>query len=124
MRISLIALILILLLSSGTLFSQNWADVDPKMNNILVDNDLLRSTIAVMEPGEISKLHTHPAHFFYALTDGKIKVHYSDGTSETIELKAGEYGYSDPEKPHMTENISDKTIKFLLVELKEHPYKK
>jgi oxalate decarboxylase/phosphoglucose isomerase-like protein (cupin superfamily) len=41
---------------------------------------------------------------------------------ETLELKAGDFGYGNPEKPHQTENIGDKTLRFLLVELKEHPY--
>ncbi len=40
-----------------------------------------------------------------------------------VELKTGDYMYADPEKPHETENIGDKTVKFLIVELKEHPYK-
>jgi mannose-6-phosphate isomerase-like protein (cupin superfamily) len=39
-----------------------------------------------------------------------------------MELKAGDSGFGSPEKPHQTENIGNKTVKFLLVELKEHPY--
>lgn len=110
------------LMISMNLCSQDWAKVNPEMNNIILDTTLLRSTVAIIEPGMNSDIHTHPAHFFYALTDGKIKVYYKDGTSETIELKAGDSGFSNPEKPHQTENIGNKTVKFLLVELKEHPY--
>jgi oxalate decarboxylase/phosphoglucose isomerase-like protein (cupin superfamily) len=57
------------------------------------------------------------------LTDGKAVVNYTDGKSEAINIKAGEYGYGDPERPHTIENVGDKPIKFLLVELNEHPYK-
>ncbi|MEO8512133.1 MAG: cupin domain-containing protein [Ignavibacteria bacterium] len=112
----------ILILLSVSLYSQDWAKVNPEMNLIISDTTLLRSTIATIEPGKKSEFHTHPASFFYAITDGKIKVYYKDGKTEEMELKAGDSGYGDPERPHQTENIGDKTIKFLLVELKEHPY--
>ncbi len=104
--------------------AQDWKSIDPGMNNVLVDTTLLRATIATIEPGEKSGMHTHPASLFYALTDCKIVVHYADGKDETYDLKAGDSGYGDPERPHQTENTGKQTIKFLLVELKEHPYKK
>ena len=110
------------LMVSVNLFAQDWAKVNPEMNNVLVDTTLIRSTIAVIEPGMKSNLHSHPASFVYALTDGKLKVYYEDGQNEEIELKAGDYFFGNPEKPHMTENAGSKTLKFLLVELKEHPY--
>jgi mannose-6-phosphate isomerase-like protein (cupin superfamily) len=122
MKNLLVVLALISISVPGRLLAQDWARVNPEMNNILTDTTLLRATVATIEPGVKSELHSHPASFFYALTDGKIKVHYADGQIETFELKAGEYGYGDPEKPHQTENIGEKTIKFLLIELKEHPY--
>lgn len=113
----------LLILISTSIMSQDWVNVDPGMNQILSDTTLLRATIATIEPGKISGLHTHPANYFYALTDCKIKVYFEDGKTEVIELKAGDSGYGAPEKPHRTENIGDKTVKFLLVELKDHPYK-
>lgn len=114
--------ILTFFLSSGSIFTQDWAKVNPEMNNVLTDTTLLRATIATLEPGKKSEFHTHPASYFYALTDCKLKVYYSDGQSEILEVKAGDSGYGDPEKPHQTENVGEKTAKFLLVELKEHPY--
>ena len=114
--------ILTLFLSSGSIFTQDWAKVNPEMNNVLTDTTLLRATIATLEPGKKSEFHTHPASYFYALTDCKLKVYYSDGQSEILEVKAGDSGYGDPEKPHQTENVGGKTAKFLLIELKEHPY--
>jgi mannose-6-phosphate isomerase-like protein (cupin superfamily) len=120
MKLIFFSIMFVLLTISAS--AQDWAKVDPKMNIILADTTLLRSTIAVIEPGEKSNIHTHPASFFYAITDCKLKVYYTDGQTETVEVKAGESGYGDPEKPHQTENIGDKTAKFLLIELKEHPY--
>lgn len=123
MKKIILFVLLAIFVSAGNLYSQDWNKVNPEMNNIIVDTTLMRVTIATIEPGKKSEVHVHPAHFFYALTDGKLKVYFTDGQSESFELKAGEYGYSNPEKPHQTENAGDKTVKFLLVELKEHPFK-
>jgi quercetin dioxygenase-like cupin family protein len=119
----LLVTVVILLMSPTKLVSQDWKKTNPKMNNVLVDTTLLRGTVVTIEPGQKSDTHSHPANFFYALTDGKITVHYTDGKNETWELKAGDAGFGEPERPHVTENVGTKTVKFLLVELKEHPYK-
>lgn len=68
-------------------------------------------------------MHTHPAYFFYALTDGKLKVHHPDGKDEMYDLKQGFGMASGPEGKHVTENAGTKPVKFLVVELKEHPFK-
>ena len=115
--------ILIYFLFSFNLNAQDWKNINPKMNNILVDTTLLRATVVSMEPGQKSDTHSHPAHFFYALTDGKLIIHYTEGKNETFDLKAGDSGFSIPERPHITENAGTKQVKFLIVELKEHPYK-
>jgi quercetin dioxygenase-like cupin family protein len=114
--------ILSLLFSTAAIFSQDWVKVNPEMNTIITDTTLLRATVATIEPGKKSELHTHPANYFYALTDCKLKVYYSDGQTESFELKAGDSGYGSPERPHQTENVGDNTVRFLLIELKEHPY--
>jgi uncharacterized RmlC-like cupin family protein len=116
--------ILMITFAAGSLYAQDWAKVNPEMNIILADTTLLRATIATIEPGAKSQLHTHPASFVYALTDCSLKVYYADGETETVEIKAGDYAYGSPEKPHQTENTGKKTAKFLLIELKEHPYVK
>jgi quercetin dioxygenase-like cupin family protein len=116
-------MIMVLFLSSYNAEAQDWKNVNPKMNHILADTTFLRGTLVTLEPGEKSDWHTHPAHFFYALTEGKMVVHYKDGTKEEYNMKPGDSGMSGPERPHMTENTGKTTIKFLIVELKEHPYK-
>lgn len=112
---------ILFLLSFGS-NAQEWKNVNPKMNHILADTTFLRATEVVLQPEEKSDMHTHPAHFFYALTDGKLIVHYKDGKNESMDLKSGMSGVSAPERPHVTENGGSTTVKFLLVELKEHPY--
>ncbi len=110
-------------LSSNAL-AQDWKKTNPAMKQVLIDTTLVRTILVTIAPGEKSPVHTHPAHVFYALTDGKLMVRYSDGKEQMYDLKAGESDFSDPERPHTSENVGDNTLKFLLIELKEHPYTK
>ena len=103
--------------------AQNWNALDAKNVVTLVDTSLVRASEVTIMPGETGSVHTHPAHYFYALTDCHLIVHYTDGTKEEYNLKAGDSGFSNPERPHSTENAGKKPAKFLIVELKEHPYK-
>jgi len=103
--------------------AQDFKKVDPKINHVLADTTFLSAIEVTLAPGEKTDMHTHPAHFFYALTEGKLIVHFKDGKNETMDLKPGVSGVSGPERPHVTENAGKTTVKFLLVELKEHPYK-
>ena len=102
--------------------AQDFTKTDADINKILVDTNYIRAMVVTLQPGQKSDVHTHPAHFFYALTDGTLKVTYSDGKIENYPLKSGDNGYSMPERPHAVQNTGKKTVSFLLVELKEHPY--
>ena len=115
--------IFVILTLSQDATAQDWKKTDPRMNSILIDTTLVRAMVVTIEPGKKSDTHSHPANFFYALTVGKLLVRYTDGKNETYDLKAGDAGFSEPERPHVTENVGKKTVKFLLLELKEHPYK-
>ena len=102
--------------------AQNWKDLDAKLVRTLADTTLVRASEVTVQPGEKGQVHTHPAHFFYALTECHLVVHYTDGEDVKYDLKAGDSGYSGPERPHWTENVGDRPARFLIVELKEHPY--
>jgi len=102
--------------------AQSWKDLDAKTVKSLADTTLLRAAEVTIMPGEKGKVHSHPAHFFYALTECHLTIHYTDGKEEKYDLKPGDCGYSNPERPHWTENTGSKASRFLIVELKEHPY--
>ena len=99
--------------------AQDWLQKDSKHVKLIADTTRLCATVVTVMPGEKGKDHVHPAHFFYALTDCKLVVHYKDGENVTYDLKAGDGGYSDPEREHWTENVGKKECKFLLIELKK-----
>lgn len=103
--------------------AQNWKDLDAKAVKTLAESSLVRASEVTIMPGEKGNVHTHPAHFFYALTECHLIVYYTDGKQARYDLLPGECGAEGPERPHQTENAWDKPAKFLIVELKEHPYK-
>ena len=113
---------LVVFLFASNCFAQDWAKRDAKTVKSLVDTTLLRASEVTIMEGEKSQVHTHPAHFFYALTECKLLVHYTDGKEEKYDMKTGECGFSNAERPHWVENTGDKPAIFLLIELKEHPY--
>src|SRR5262245_13996188 len=121
-KIALLAAVAAGLITMSGTSAQSWTKVDPKITSLLVDTSNVHAYNATLSPGQKSVSHTHPAHFFYALTDCKLKVTYSDGEVEMWDVKAGEGGYANPERPHVTENTGTAVCRFLLVELKEHPY--
>lgn len=103
--------------------AQNWKDLDAKAVKTLAESSLVRASEVTIMPGEKGNVHTHPAHFFYALTECHLVIYYTDGKQVKYDLLPGECGAEGPERPHQTENVGDKPAKFLIVELKEHPYK-
>ncbi len=103
--------------------AQAWDNVRSNGRETLVDTTLIEAVMITLKPGEKIGPFTHPAYFAYALTGGKLKVHLPEGEPMVMEFEKGFAGFFGPEGPHMPENIGDKVAQFLVVELKEHPYK-
>ena len=104
-------------------YAQDFFKTNPGMAKILGDTTYATAAEVTWEPGQKTTVHTHASQFIYALTDGMLKIHYSDGTTQDLELKEGMSLLAPPEKPHWTENVGKKTVKILVVEFDEHPYK-
>ena len=97
--------------------AQDPAVVNPTSITVKLENDSVRVMEAVLEPGFKEKLHAHPGYVMYVLSGGKVRLHYTDGTSRDSEFKDGAVFYSDP-VTHWAENTGTTTIKVMLVELK------
>ena len=109
-------------LTTVTLSAQMMAEHAAITHKTLVDNDAILATEINFPPGVRTDMHTHPAHFVYALTSGKLVVTWENGESETIELRAGDSAYFEPEGPHTSINPGTDPVKILLVEFKDKPY--
>jgi quercetin dioxygenase-like cupin family protein len=73
---------------------------------------------ATLKPGDKEQTHSHPSYVIYVIEGGKFRNHASDGTVTEGEFKTGDVIYRDAINAHWAENIGDKTIRLVLLELK------
>ena len=110
------------LLLTNRLQAQNFFTTDAGMFKLLADTTFASIAEVTFMPGQKTNVHTHSAQFLYALTDGELTVHYVNGKTQNVMLKAGDHFLAPADGPHWTENPGKKAVKFLLVEFDEHPY--
>ncbi|WP_214227844.1 cupin domain-containing protein [Pedobacter sp. B4-66] len=84
---------------------------------VLLENDKIRVMQVELAPGDITPWHSHPDHFVYALTDGKMEITDKGKQPVVIEIKAGEAMYLTA-TTHMAKNIGETTLKMVVTELK------
>jgi beta-alanine degradation protein BauB len=97
--------------------AQDPAVVNSKTIRVRFENDRVRVLEATLPPGVKEQVHSHPAYVIYVLEGGRYRNYASDGKVTEGELKTGEVLYRDP-LTHAAENISDKPLHMILVELK------
>jgi len=71
-----------------------------------------------MGPGEKSVTHGHPAGVAVFLTENRAKFTFPDGKSEERSWQAGQTLLM-PAEEHLPENLTDKPLELILVELKD-----
>lgn len=98
-------------------FAQDPAVVNSKTIKVKFENDRIRVLEATLPPGVREQVHSHPAYVIYVLEGGRYRNYASDGKTTEGELKTGDVLYRDP-LTHAAENIGDKTMHMILVELK------
>lgn len=91
--------------------------VDPGHYSVELDNDHVRVLRVKYNAGEKSAMHAHPLHIGVSLTDGTIRMHLPDGTTEDLELTAGQI-IEGPAGTHLPENIGGAPFEAILVEIK------
>ena len=97
--------------------AQDPVKVDPKHYKVEFENDQVRVLRIHYEPGEKSVMHEHPNAVAVFLTDDHVKFTLPDGKSEDSTNKAGETLWTAGGK-HLPENLGDKPMELILVELK------
>ena len=96
---------------------QDPAVVNAKTIKVQFENDRVRVLEANLPPGVKEQVHSHPAYFIYVLQGGRYRNYASDGSVTEGELKTGEVLFREP-LTHAAENIGDKPLHMILVELK------
>src|SRR5713226_7797326 len=91
--------------------------LDPKHYKVVLENDQVRVLRATYGPHEKSVMHEHPASVAVFMKDGHVKFNLPDGTSQEVLSKAHDATWSDAGK-HLPENLGDKAIDVIVIELK------
>ena len=98
--------------------AQDPAVVNSKTIKVKFENDRVRVLEATLPPGAKEQVHSHPAYVIYVLEGGRYRNYASDGKITEGELKSGEVLFREP-LTHAAENIGDKPLHMILVELKD-----
>jgi len=97
--------------------AQDPAVVNSTTIRVRFENDRVRVLEAVLPPGVKEQVHSHPAYVIYVIEGGRYRNYAADGKVSEGAFKTGEVIYRDP-LTHAAENIGDKPMHFILVELK------
>jgi quercetin dioxygenase-like cupin family protein len=100
--------------------AQDPVKVDPKHYKVEFENNEVRILRINYGPGEKSVMHVHPEGVAVFLTDQNATFTTPDGKSTEMNAKAGEVK-SLPAGPHLPQNVGEKPMELILVELKAKP---
>ena len=98
-------------------YAQDPAIVNSKTIQVKFENDRVRVLEANLPPGVKEAVHSHPAYVIYVVEGGRYRNYASDGKVTEGEFKTGDVIFREP-ITHSAENIGDKPMHFILVELK------
>ncbi len=106
------------ILLSGISFAQDATEVDPDHYKVVFENDQVRVLRITYGPGEKSLMHYHPDAVAVLLTDNKVNFTLPDGKIIETKGNEGEAQWT-PAGKHLPQNVSDKSLEVILVELKK-----
>src|SRR5437016_1442361 len=98
-------------------YAQDPAVVNSKTIKVKFENDRVRVLEAILPTGTKEQMHSHPAYVIYVVEGGRYRNYASDGKVTEGEFKTGDVIFREP-ITHAAENIGDKPMHFILVELK------
>lgn len=99
---------------------QDPVKVDPNHYTVAFENRQVRVLRIRYGPGEQSVLHGHPAGVGVHLTDAHVRFTFPTGNAEDMRVAAGEVR-SYPAGDHVPQNLSDRPLELVMVELKPRP---
>ena len=100
-----------------TALAQDAAKVDAKHYKVVFEDSMVRVLRVHYGPHENSPMHSHPNATAVFLSDMQSKMTMPGGKTEMMTAKAGETK-ANPAVTHAPENMSDKPMDLVLVEIK------
>jgi hypothetical protein len=97
--------------------AQDPVHVDPQHYVVEFENDQVRVLRIHYGPHEKSVMHGHPASVAVFLADTRGKFMFPDGKTEEFTTTTGQAMFV-PAGEHLPENLSDRPLDVVLVELK------
>ncbi len=117
MRRTFVLTLFVLALAVPSVLAQDPTKVDAKHYKVEFENSKVRILRVHYGPHEKSVMHRHPDSIAIFPNDGKVKFTYPGGKTEEREMKAGQTLFT-PAVRHLPENLTDKDMEVILVELK------
>lgn len=94
------------------------SDVEPKVTNVLLENDKVRVVESTRQPGFVEPMHTHEKPFVaYWFEPCQIKASFPDGKSKVLDIPAGKVLYKES-VTHEIEVMGDTAMHDLHIEFK------
>lgn len=97
--------------------SKDPVSLDPEHYQVETENERVRILRIRYGPRAKSVMHGHPASVVVFLTDAQCRFTFPDSKTEDHEIKAGQVMFM-PAMEHLPENLSDKPLEVLQIELK------
>jgi len=108
----------LLFLCAALAFAQDAAKVDPAHYKVEFENAQVRILRFHYGAHEKSVMHSHPDAVAVFLTDGSVKFNFPDGKTQDASGKAGTAQFT-PAQVHLPENVGDKPVEGIVIELKK-----
>jgi quercetin dioxygenase-like cupin family protein len=103
--------------AASAAMAQDPVKVDPQHYKVIFENDQVRVLRIHYGPHEKSVMHVHPNAVVVYESDTHVKMTTPDGKSVVSDGKAGDSQWT-PAGAHLPENVGDKPVDAVLVELK------
>jgi quercetin dioxygenase-like cupin family protein len=104
--------------ASRTAIARDPVKLDHRHYKVESETALFRIIRVTYGPYEKSPMHEHPPGVAVMLTDGDFRFTFTDGRTEELHMKAGQFMVSDARWEHQPENLANKSFEALLIELK------
>ena len=116
-NVSLIVVAIAVVWSAMSVSAQDPTVVNSTTIRLKFENERVRVLEATLPPGVKEQVHSHPAYVIYVVEGGRYRNYAADGKIIEGTFNTGDVIYRDP-LTHAAENIGDKPMHLILVELK------